>query len=149
MFDVELILLVRFDPDSVAADDVWALITVEVNGNRILGAARGVSIPDGATSVPVTLSIGISHYADENTMFFDSLVGAAEAAGFSMTLAAPEHRTFILMIQHDDPPGAVKHLASHGIIVDYRPGHVRVSPHFYTTPEELDRCLDVLSSYSG
>ena len=52
----------------------------ETTADRILAAARGVSIPDGAASVPVTLSIGISHYADENTMFFDSLVGAAEAA---------------------------------------------------------------------
>jgi selenocysteine lyase/cysteine desulfurase len=51
------------------------------------------------------------------------------------------------MIRHPDPPAAVKHLAEHGIIVDHRPGHVRVSPHFYNTEEEIDRFLEVMGRY--
>jgi kynureninase len=51
------------------------------------------------------------------------------------------------MIHHDDPPGAVRHLAEHGVIVDHRPGYVRVSPHFYNTEEEVDRCVDVLAAF--
>ena len=34
-----------------------------------------------------------------------------------------------------------------GIIVDSRPGHVRVSPHFYNLPEEIDFCLDALAEF--
>jgi selenocysteine lyase/cysteine desulfurase len=49
------------------------------------------------------------------------------------------------MIRHADPAGAVRRLAERGIIVDHRPGFVRVSPHFYNTPEEVDRCVDVLA----
>ena len=37
--------------------------------------------------------------------------------------------------------------SENGVIVDYRPGFVRVSPHFYNTEEEIDRCIDVLSGY--
>ena len=92
--------------------------------------------------------VGLPAILERNRSLTDHLIGTAEDAGMSLTLAEPANRTFILMIQHDDPSGAVKHLASHGIIVDYRPGHVRVSPHFYNTTDELDRCIDVLSSYT-
>lgn len=93
--------------------------------------------------------VGLPAILERNRTLTDHLIGTAEDAGMSLTLAEPANRTFILMIQDDDQPGAVKHLASHGIIVDYRPGHVRVSPHFYNTTEELDRCIDVLASYTA
>lgn len=93
--------------------------------------------------------IGLPEILRRNRELTDHLIDAAEGAGMSLTLADPDHRTFILMIQHDDPSGAVKHLAQQGIIVDYRPGHVRVSPHFYNTTEELDRCIEVLAAYGG
>jgi hypothetical protein len=48
------------------------------------------------------------------------------------------------MIALDDPQGAVAHLGERGIIVDYRPGHVRVSPHFYNLESELDLVLEEL-----
>ena len=41
------------------------------------GSRAGSFQPEGAR-IQVTLSIGVSHYEDENTMFFDSLVQAAE-----------------------------------------------------------------------
>ena len=91
--------------------------------------------------------VGMPAILERNGELTRYLIDVAEAAGFTLRLADPEHRTFIIMIQHDDPSGAVKHLAEHGIIVDYRPGHVRVSPHFYNTTEEIDRCIDVLSQY--
>jgi selenocysteine lyase/cysteine desulfurase len=48
------------------------------------------------------------------------------------------------MLALDDPKGAVRHLAERGIIVDHRPGHVRVSPHFYNLEAELDLVLEEL-----
>ena len=53
------------------------------------------------------------------------------------------------MVRHDDPPGAVKHLAQHGVIVDYRPGYVRFSPHFYNTEEEVERSVEVLAGFGA
>lgn len=91
--------------------------------------------------------VGMPAILERNRHLTDHLIASAEAAGFTLRLADPEHRTFIIMIRHADPSGAVKHLAEHGIIVDYRPGHVRVSPHFYNNTEEIDRCIDVLSQY--
>ena len=52
----------------------------EATARRILAAARALSFQPQANAIRVSLSIGISHYQDDNTLFFDSLVEAAEAA---------------------------------------------------------------------
>ncbi len=49
-------------------------------GERLLKAARGLHFEAGGNEIRVTLSIGMATYEDENTMFFDSLVQAAERA---------------------------------------------------------------------
>ena len=51
------------------------------------------------------------------------------------------------MIPHEDPISAVAHLAKEGVIVDHRPGFVRISPHFYNIKEEIDHCIEALASY--
>lgn len=92
--------------------------------------------------------VGIDAIAARNRELVEHLVNAATAAGFALrTAAAPDQRSAIVMIRHQDPPGAVAHLAKHAIVVDHRPGYVRVSPHFYNTPEELDRCVETLAKY--
>lgn len=76
------------------------------------------------------------------------LEGCAET-GLGLTVAEdPEHRSAIVMIRHDDAPGAVAHLAESGIIVDHRPGHVRVSPHFYNNEADIHRFLEELVTYA-
>jgi len=52
----------------------------EVTARRILTAAKDLGFEAEGRSIQVNLSIGISHYEDENTLFFDSLVEAAERA---------------------------------------------------------------------
>ena len=93
--------------------------------------------------------IGIQAIVERNRALTEHLVAKATSRGFELRLPDMDHRTAIVMIHHDDPPGAVKHLAAHDVIVDYRPGFVRVSPHFYNTAEEVDRCIDILAEYDG
>jgi diguanylate cyclase (GGDEF)-like protein len=52
----------------------------QAGARRILAAARKLSFQPQGSSLRVSLSIGISHYEDDNTLFFDSLVEAAEGA---------------------------------------------------------------------
>ncbi len=92
--------------------------------------------------------VGIRRVVERNAALTAHLVDTVSAAGFELRLPDPEHRTSIVMIRHEDPAGAVRHLAARGVIVDYRPGHVRVSPHFYNTEEEIDRCVDALVGYT-
>ncbi len=64
-----------------------------------------------------------------------------------MTLRAhpePARRTGIVMVERADPKGDVKRLADAGIIVDDRPGCVRISPHFYNTEAENEAVVSEL-----
>lgn len=90
--------------------------------------------------------VGVDTIVRRNRRLTLRLIEECRSAGFSLRLAEPDQRTAIVMIEHDDPSGAVTHLASEGVIVDYRPGYVRVSPHFYNTIEEVDRCVEVLAA---
>lgn len=93
--------------------------------------------------------VGMDAVVGRNRMLTARLVEACHAAGLRLRLPDPEHRTAIVMVAHDDPKGAVAHLAEHGVIVDHRPGYVRVSPHFYNTEAEVDRCVEILAAYGS
>jgi selenocysteine lyase/cysteine desulfurase len=93
--------------------------------------------------------VGIAAIVRRNRHLTDRLVERCEAEGLELRLPAPEHRSAIVMVRHPDPAGAVRHLATRGVIVDHRPGFVRVSPHFYNTEEEVDRCVEALASFRG
>jgi selenocysteine lyase/cysteine desulfurase len=71
-----------------------------------------------------------------------------EVAGAAWRVRGPagadERRSAIVMIEHPDPARAVAALARQGVIVDSRPGYVRVSPHFYNDVADVDRFMDAL-----
>ncbi len=92
--------------------------------------------------------VGIDRVAARNRRLTGRLVEGCRGAGLSLTLPGDEaRRSAIVMVAHEDPAGAVDHLAQRGIVVDHRPGHVRVSPHFYNTEGEIDAVVDALARY--
>lgn len=93
--------------------------------------------------------IGVVPIRERNSDLTEHLLVQLEAAGLRFR-GAPDAaaRSALLMIPHDDPADAVRRLADHDIIVDARPGYVRVSPHFYNTHDELDRFVEVLAGRS-
>jgi kynureninase len=89
--------------------------------------------------------IGVPAIRARNSELTEHLLTGLRGRGFEIRGAAhAADRSAIVMIRHPEPAAAVQHLAAHGIIVDSRPGFVRVSPHFYNTTEELDHFIDVL-----
>jgi selenocysteine lyase/cysteine desulfurase len=93
--------------------------------------------------------IGVPAIRARNALLAERLVAGAREAGFRVRAAPePERRSAIVMIAQEDPAGAVAHLASRGIIVDWRPGYVRVSPHFYNTEGEVDRVVEELRRWT-
>jgi kynureninase len=89
--------------------------------------------------------VGLDAVVARNRHLVRHLVTRCQEAGFDLRLPPPHRRSAIVMIRHPDPAGAVRHLAEHDVIVDHRPGFVRVSPHFYNTEEEIDRCVGLLA----
>jgi kynureninase len=88
--------------------------------------------------------VGIHAIRARNRMLTERLVAGARTRGFRLRIADGEARSAIVMIARDEPAADVARLAERGIIVDHRPGHVRVSPHFYNTEDEIDLLLDAL-----
>jgi kynureninase len=84
--------------------------------------------------------IGVDKIRDKSIRQTTRLIALAEEAGFKVT--SPKHaadRGGTITIGHDDSAAITKELIRREFIVDYRPGAgVRISPHFYTSDEELE-----------
>jgi selenocysteine lyase/cysteine desulfurase len=90
--------------------------------------------------------IGVPNIRARNSELTEYLLERLREHGFRIRGAVtPRWRSALVMVRHADPAGAVARLAAEGIIVDARPGYVRVSPHFYNTREELDSFVDALA----
>jgi len=90
--------------------------------------------------------VGMEAVEARNRLLTRYLEEAIQAEGFSIRMASdPVHRTAIVMVRHPHPAETVAALAEEGIIVDHRPGHVRISPHFFNTMDELDRIVEAMA----
>jgi kynureninase len=91
--------------------------------------------------------IGVAAIRERDSELTEHLIARLRDRGFTIRGAAdPASRSALVMIPHAEPAAAVQRLADRNIIVDARPGHVRVSPHFYNTPDELDLFVEVLAA---
>ena len=83
--------------------------------------------------------VGMEVVRARNVELTERLVEGCGGAGFSLRVSGcRETRSAIVLVRHPEPGAAVAALGERGIIVDSRPGVVRVSPHFYNTVEEVD-----------
>lgn len=116
-------------------------------------AADGRKFELGTPSVPsaaiarggleVVREIGIPAIAERTLDLGDRLIVMAEAAGLRVrAVRDPRWRGGIVAVEVADPKPVVDGLAANGIVVDYRPRIVRVSPAFYNTEDELARAVE-------
>ncbi len=76
----------------------------------------------------------------------DRIVRRARNDGYEIVSPEdPGERGGIVMLRVDQPQETVADLAARGFTIDYRPGLVRVSPHFYNTLDDVDRFMDALA----
>ena len=83
-----------------------------------------------------------------NQSLAEMAIELAQAAGFHIRSAPDrEDRSAIVMIGVEEPHAAVAQLAERDIIVDARPGFVRISPHFYNVEPEIELVVDELRTW--
>ncbi|MYK67477.1 MAG: aminotransferase class V-fold PLP-dependent enzyme [Gemmatimonadetes bacterium] len=89
--------------------------------------------------------VGMGEVRARNVKLTERLVEGCGGAGFSLRVSGcRETRSAIVLVRHPKPGLAVAALAERGVIVDSRPGVVRVSPHFYNTVDEVDGFVEGL-----
>jgi selenocysteine lyase/cysteine desulfurase len=117
------------------------------------GDARRFEMGTPATAAVYAASAGLDHVQKHGApairartaeLVRDLYERLADAGYDLATPDDPAQRAGIVMVRARDPPAAVKALAAEGIIVDHRPGRVRVSPYFYNTEREVERFVDAL-----
>jgi kynureninase len=84
--------------------------------------------------------IGVAAIREKSVRQTQHLIGLAEEAGFHVTSPKDAaQRGGTITVWDDNAAAITKELVRREFIVDYRPGAgVRISPHFYTTDEELE-----------
>ncbi|HZG68877.1 MAG TPA: aminotransferase class V-fold PLP-dependent enzyme [Herpetosiphonaceae bacterium] len=119
----------RFDPESFAFSD---------DARRLeLGTPAVAAVYAARAGLDLLLEIGIPAIRAREQELVDDLVARARDAGLRVKLPADrDQHAGILMFPAEDPASIVRALKAERIVVDYRPGHVRVSPYFYNTVDE-------------
>jgi kynureninase len=84
--------------------------------------------------------IGVERIREKSVRQTTRLIGLAEEAGFRVT--SPKEaadRGGTVTVGHEEAAAITRELIRREFIVDFRPGAgVRISPHFYTSDEELE-----------
>jgi selenocysteine lyase/cysteine desulfurase len=115
----------------------WESGTLNVGGISALGA-----------SLEMLLDVGVAALEARILELTDRLCERAASSGWQVysSRRGPE-RSGIVSLQA--PPGAnlsavAKELRTRGVVVSQRGGRLRVSPHAYNTPDEIDRLVCLL-----
>ena len=88
--------------------------------------------------------IGVERIREKSVRQTDYLIQIAEEAGFRVT--SPKNsaqRGGTITVGHEKASSIAQELIRREFIIDFRPGAgIRISPHFYTTDQELELVID-------
>jgi kynureninase len=94
----------------------------------------------------IVAEAGIEAIREKSLRQTSRLIGLAQERGWRCaTPRDPARRGGTVAVDFENALEVSRELNSRDIVVDYRPGvGIRISPHFYTKDEELDRAFTVL-----
>ena len=94
--------------------------------------------------------IGLEKIRAKNVRQTNYLISLAEEAGFKVTSPKDAaRRGGTITVAHEHAAAMAKELIRREFIIDYRPGAgVRISPHFYTTDDELELVIREMKKIS-
>jgi selenocysteine lyase/cysteine desulfurase len=110
------------------------------------GTPAMAAVYAGRGGLEILQEVGVERVRERTLELVEYLERKAIEAGYALALPGERsQRSGIATIRFEDPARAVKHLASRGIITDYRPGLLRLSPFFFNTEDEIDYSLSCLA----
>jgi len=110
------------------------------------GTPSVASIYAGRAGLQIINEIGAVNVRRRSAELREDLVGRLTERGYRLRLPAdPDTRSGITIVELEDPMAVTRALAERRIIVDKRPGAVRISPYFYNTTEENEIVVEALT----
>jgi selenocysteine lyase/cysteine desulfurase len=114
--------------------------SLNVGGLLALGASLELLLEAGVEAVGRRV-LELTHYLCERAAHAGAEVYSTRRPGEASGIVS-------LRIPGGDLRGLVRRLRDAGIVVNQRAGRLRVSPHAYNTPEEIDRLVEMLGATS-
>jgi kynureninase len=114
------------------------------NASRFLHGTPSIPALYGAEAgYDVVNAIGVPAIREKSLRQTGRLMEQARAAGFTpRTPEDPAERGGMVILDVPHGPAVTRELVRRDVLVDFRPGAgIRLSPHFYTSDDELDRAV--------
>lgn len=119
-----------------------------------LGTPPITNMYQASAGLSVVQEIGVETIHERVIEHTDHIITGAEERGFTVATPKDEDlRTAIVNVEVDDYEAACEKLVEDGFRVSYIESRVvdsgiRISPHFYTTSEEIEAVLDSLAEHA-
>src|SRR6266513_467378 len=99
----------------------------------------------GLAGLEIVLEVGVANIQERLRDLTDRILERCDAAGVkTFTPRERERRCGIVTLESEKPEEVEAALHTQGVIVDSRPGRIRLSPHWCVTEQELDRGMDLV-----
>ena len=109
------------------------------------GTPAVAAIFAASAALDIVLEIGVERIRERTRYLADDLILRAQQKGWPIRSPLDgSMRSSIVMLALPRPDELVHGLTERGIIVDYRPGLLRISPNFYNTVEENQIIVDAI-----
>jgi len=104
----------------------------------------------GLAGLELVLSVGVENIQERLRDLTGRILERCDEAGVkTFTPRQRSQRCGIVTLESDRPEEVEAMLQEQGVIVDSRPGRVRLSPHWCVTDEELERGMDLVLEHIG
>ena len=124
-----------FDTNMRYANNIWRFLHGSPAIPALYAAQSGYRIIN---------EIGVDKIREKSMRQTSYLIELAEEAGFRVTSPKDvRQRAGTVTVAHEHAAAVAKELIRREFIIDYRPGAgIRISPHFYTTDNELELVIE-------
>jgi kynureninase len=104
----------------------------------------------GLAGLELILDVGVANIQERLLDLTGRILERCEQAGVkTFTPRDRDRRCGIVTLECEHPEEVEAALHANGVIVDSRPGRVRLSPHWCVTDEELERGMDLVLQHLG
>ena len=114
------------------------------------GSFNTMSIHAFGAALDLLLEVGIDNIEKRVLELGDLIIAKVQEHGWKQVSSTePAERSGIVSFAVDaDVEGLKKEMAAHHITITIRDGIVRLSPHFYNTEIEIDKCLAYIDEFA-